>query len=282
MVTLGAAIRAVAKQLQDAGVDTPDLDARLLIAHALGLSRVDLITRAPQVWTAEDAAKIAPLIARRAAREPVSRILGQRDFWGQSYALTDATLDPRPDSETLIEAILAERPDTTQPFRVLDIGTGSGCLLLTLLAEYPAATGIGTDINPAAILAATANAAALSLTPRAQFQETRWADGIPGPFDLIISNPPYIPSRDIEGLEPEVKDHDPYLALNGGKDGLDAYRALADLTPPLLAPDGLVILEIGIGQTDDVTRLFTAAGFTLQACRKDLGRIDRALLFRKS
>jgi release factor glutamine methyltransferase len=233
--------------------------------------------RTPALTPAQ-AAEFEALLARRAAREPLSHILGYREFYGRNFKVTRAVLDPRPDSETLIEAVLKS---TTHhpPLTLLDIGTGSGCLLLTLLAELPHATGVGVDISPDALAIAKENAAHLGLTDRVQWVQADMKTlALQGRFDLIISNPPYIETAEIATLAPEVAQFEPKIALDGGKDGLDCYRKLANEVARLLAPQGSVALEIGHKQAGDVTRLLEASGFFCEAIIQDLGGHDRVII----
>lgn len=264
------------RQLRQAGLATPDLDARLLLEAVTGDTRATLIAHAEKHLTPHETALYQSLIARRVAREPVGRILGWREFWGLRFTLSPATLEPRPDSETLIEAVLAHRPDRTRAYRILDLGTGTGCLLAALLHEYPNAIGVGVDSHADALKTARANLQKLDLLSRTTLQQGDWGNGLSGPFDILISNPPYIP--DHTDLEPEVAHHDPAQALFAGPDGLDAYRALLPGLPALLAPHGLAVLEIGIGQHQPVTALASAARLTCLDCRPDLSQIPRALV----
>lgn len=270
--------RAAESLLVEAGCETPSLDARLLIQHALGLERGDLLFMADVRLPAEDAAAAWDLIEQRATRAPVSRIIGKRGFWTLDLGVNAATLDPRPDTETVVDAIMDARPDREAPLRMLDLGTGSGAILLALLTEYPAATGLGVDLADDAVVQAAANAAAHDLAERAVFQTGDWGDGLTeGAFDVIVSNPPYIPSGEIDGLAPEVREHDPRLALDGGADGLDAYRRLADQLPLLLADGGVTALEVGAGQAEQVAELLTLAGLTITGVRCDLGDVPRCV-----
>ena len=279
MTKLGALLLAARRTLAEAGVETPDLDARVLLAQALGLSSLVLATEPDRVVTKDAVAAVEALIARRAGGEPVDRILGRREFWGLSLDLGPATLSPRPDTETLIEAVLDFWSDRSQPLRILDLGTGTGAILIALLSEYRQATGLGIDIAPDAVRIARENAARHGLGSRVQFQIGHWAEGVEGPFDLIVSNPPYIETAALPGLAREVREHDPLAALDGGPDGLSAYRAIADAAPRLLAPDGLVVLELGAGQEADVTEILRVRSFAVQApARRDLGGVARALL----
>lgn len=276
--TLAALRRTAIATLSAAGADTPALDARLLLEHALSLPAAGSVTRATVVVSEEDAVRAMALVGRRAAGEPVSRIVGHRGFWTLDLALNAATLDPRPDTETVVEAALAALPAPAAPVRILDLGTGTGCILLALLAERPNATGVGVDLSADAALAAAANAVRNGLSDRARFLTGSWGDGLAGSFDLVVSNPPYIPTAAIAGLDREVRDHDPRAALDGGADGLDAYRAIAAQLPRLLAPGGVAVLEAGFGQADDVGRLLSAGGLRIRGTKKDLGGIERAII----
>lgn len=273
--------RLAEERLTAAGVDTPALDARLLLEHALGLDRSALVAGADDPVGEDAAARALELVRRREGREPVSRIVGERGFWSLDFTLAPDTLDPRPDTETVVEAVLDSLPDRAAPVRILDLGTGSGCILLSLLAELPAATGLGIDISAGAVAAATANAARNGLSGRARFQTGHWAGGLTERFDRVVSNPPYIPTATIAGLEPEVRLHDPMRALDGGGDGLDAYRALAAQVPGLLVPGGLAAFEVGAGQDGDVAALMTAAGLALEGIHRDLGGVARCVCVRK-
>ncbi|HEY0121993.1 MAG TPA: peptide chain release factor N(5)-glutamine methyltransferase, partial [Rhizobium sp.] len=214
---------------------------------------------------------------RRLAREPVSRILGRREFWGLSFSVSEATLDPRPDSEVLVEEAIAALDGCANP-RVLDLGTGTGCLLLAILSDIAGATGIGVDISPEAVSMARVNALQLGLEHKAAFHQGDWMDGLDERFDLVISNPPYIPCADIVGLEPEVRTFDPQAALDGGADGLDAYRLLADGLGRVLKSGGMAIIELGAGQAEAVSGLFLAAGLGIECIADDLGGVPRALI----
>jgi len=229
-----------------------------------------------------EAAAFAALLRRRLAGEPVSRIAGRREFWSLSFRLGSDTLDPRPDSETVAEAALAVLPERGAPWRLLDLGTGTGCLLLALLSERPAAFGIGLDRSPGAAATARDNARALGLAGRSAFVVGDWTAAIAGAFDLIVSNPPYIESGAIAGLEPGVREHDPRAALDGGRDGLDAYRAIVRDAPRLLRPGGALALEIGEGQGPAISQLLDAAGLVIVLRRHDLSGIERCLVAKKT
>jgi release factor glutamine methyltransferase len=258
--TLGAALRQATADLRRAGIEGPGDDARRLLAAVLSLSAAQLLGRPERPLSAEEIQRLDRCIARRVAREPVSRILGTRDFYGRSFAISPATLDPRPASETLIEATLelaAQEGWATgspRPLRILDVGTGSGCLLLTLLAELPNAQGVGTDRSAAALQVAWANAERLGVAGRAQWLVADALEPVRGPFDILISNPPYIPTDQIARLAPEVCRYDPGLALDGGPDGLRFFHRLVGSIPSVV-PDGWVVLEVGHDQADAVTAL---------------------------
>lgn len=266
-----------AAALRQAGIEAAGLEARLLLAHALGVAPAALLRDRDRLV---DPAALAPLLARRIAREPLALILGRREFWSLDFEVSPATLIPRPDSETLIEAALAAHPARLAVRRVLDLGTGTGCLLLAALTEYPAARGIGIDRAPAAAALARRNAARLGLAARMLAVVGDWADAAGGPFDLVLCNPPYIERAAIPDLMPEVGRHEPALALDGGADGLDAYRRIVPALPRLLAPDGVAVLELGAGQAAPVAALAAAQGLEI-SLRADLSGIDRAIIARK-
>ena len=284
--TIEAARRTLVFQFSVGGMDSPELDARLLVGAALGLDLSGLIAGATRVVDAQEATRIEHLAARRLSGEPVARILGSREFWGLPFELSPATLVPRPDTETLVEAAL-EFARETGPTRglhaVADLGTGSGAILLALLHEWPNTTGLGTDLSEAALRTARANARRLGLQDRAIFIACDYASALAGPFDLIVSNPPYIGSSEIPYLSREVRDHDPHLALDGGPDGLDAYRALIPQAARLLRTGGALIVEIGKDQGADVQHLMSKAGLILAGLpRRDLSGIGRVILGRKA
>lgn len=278
---IGALVRSGTETLSAAGVPDARRDVRLLLTSVLDRSPASLIGADRESVSEEEVAAFERLVARRASREPVSRILGTREFWSLPFIVTPAVLDPRPDSETLIEQALAAFPDKTAPLRVLDLGVGSGCLLLAFLSERPNATGIGVDRDEGAAEVARANAQALELAGRATVVVGNWADGLQEKFDVVFSNPPYIPSKDIERLEPEVREYDPLGALSGGEDGLAAYRALAECLPRLLARDGRAFIELGVGQVDSVRELMVEAGLSRPDVAADLSGIERCLVVRR-
>lgn len=263
--------------LREAGVDTPELDARILMGASLGMTREHMLIHATARLNPAQVGRVLSFIARRVDREPVSRILGRREFWSLDFHLSPATLDPRPDSETLIDEALAGIPDKKAPLSVLDLGTGSGCLLLALLSELPNAVGTGIDRSDEAVATATANARRLGLGQRTRFAVGDWGMGLSERFDLVVSNPPYIPDAEIETLAPEVVRFDPVAALAGGPDGLDAYRAIVAQLPNLLKSNGKVIFEVGAGQSADVAALLATAGFSGIGTRRDLAGVERAV-----
>ncbi|MGE4528997.1 MAG: peptide chain release factor N(5)-glutamine methyltransferase [Rhodospirillaceae bacterium] len=284
--TLGDILAAVTERLRAAGVEGPRRDARLLAGVALGLSTAEMVAHPERVLSAAEVAAVEAAVARRERREPVSRILGEREFRGLRFALTAETLDPRPDSEVVVEAALRLLEGVAAP-RVLDLGTGTGCLLLAVLAERADAVGVGLDAAPGAVAAAAANAAALGLADRARFlrgdwREPGWQAALGGPFDLVVANPPYIPDAEIAVLEPEVREFEPHLALAGGADGLAPYRILAPALAGLLTPRGGAVFEVGIGQAEAVAAMLAAAGMAEVAAFADLGGVARAVAARRT
>lgn len=259
-----------------AGSGTAGLDARLLIEGSLATENPE----PDMVLPCEAMARLRVFVRRRLAGEPVWRILGEREFWSLRFQLSPATLEPRPDSETIVEAALAElKGRRNEPLSLLDLGTGTGCLLIALLSELPRAKGLGIDLSQEACSTAAGNAALNGVGDRATFQQGSWTEGLYGRFDLIVSNPPYIPSGEIAGLSVEVREHDPILALDGGSDGLAPYRIFARTLPTLLAPGGIIVFEIGAGQGPDVVALMRAGGLEFRGSRNDLGGHERALIF---
>jgi release factor glutamine methyltransferase len=280
MAEMGLRLRGVlaeaARRLATAGVAEPRLDARLLVGAALGLGREAMLADPERAVSDEERAAIETLLRRREAREPVGRILGRREFWSLDFALTPATLEPRPDSETLIEAALDAFPDREAALTVLDLGTGTGCLLLAFLSEYPNAVGIGVDVSSEAIDAASANAARLGFANRARFVCDDWAQNLAGPIDCILANPPYIPSGDLAGLAPEIA-YDPHAALDGGPDGLSGIESVMDATLRLLHPEGRAFVEIGAGQSEAAQQIALRKGLTVAEMRADIGGIPRVM-----
>jgi release factor glutamine methyltransferase len=282
--SVSAARRALTEQFRAAGLDSPELDARILVGHALALDQAGLAAASARILDARERATIAAFADRRLAREPVARIVGSKEFWSLKLRVDPTTLVPRPETETIVEMALAAI-DTggsrLRPLQIADLGTGSGALLLALLAEMPNVFGIGTDTSIGALRTARDNARCLQF-PRAAFVACDMSAALAGPFDLIVSNPPYIASGDIAVLAPEVRDYDPRPALDGGADGLDYYRAIAAAVPALLKPAGFLIVELGEGQAQAVAALFAAAGLTTPPPRADLGGMPRALLASKA
>jgi release factor glutamine methyltransferase len=280
-LTLTAARQTLAERLRQANIDSAETDARLLIAHALGIDRTEMIANGERALNPAEIKTIDALVERRLKREPVARIFGTKEFWSLALQVTPDVLVPRPDTETVVEAALdfiVHGGLRMERLRILDIGTGSGALLLALLSELPNALGTGTDISAPALGVACVNAERHALASRCIFIECDIASSVPGPFDLIVSNPPYVAHGDIAGLAPEVRDYDPALALDGGSDGLHGYRAIAQEARRLLAPGGRLIVELGAGQEPAVRALFTNAGLTVDAARTDLAGIPRALM----
>ncbi len=277
--TVRRLIAEARRGFEAAGIETAALDARLLLQYAAGLAHEEIVAEPDRVVGEAEAARFRELAARRVSREPVSRILGEREFHGRGFAVTPAVLDPRPDTETLIDAALARRP---APRRLLDLGTGSGAIIVTLLAEWPDATGVATDLSAAALEVAERNAGRHKVNRRVAFVHGNWFEGVTGRFDLILSNPPYIPLGEIAELAADVREFDPRRALDGGPDGLEAFRRIAAGVGGHLAPHGLVLVEIGAGQSAAVEAIFQASGLTCQGRARDLAGHVRCLTFCKA
>ncbi|WP_431015952.1 peptide chain release factor N(5)-glutamine methyltransferase [Bradyrhizobium pachyrhizi] len=277
--------RSLAARLKAAGRDAAELDARLLVGAALGLDLTGMVTGAKRALTGDEADHLERLAQRRLAGEPIARILGVKEFWGLPLHLSAATLVPRPDTETVVErALELLRADgaAERALRIADLGTGSGAILLALLSELPNAHGFATDISAEALQTASRNAAELGLSQRTTWIKCNYGSGLAGAFELIVSNPPYIPSADIAALDIEVRAHDPRAALDGGADGLDAYRALISQSAGLLASGGFLVVEVGQGQSGDVEALMTASRLSPTGPPKaDLGGIPRAVSARR-
>jgi release factor glutamine methyltransferase len=269
LIRLSTAVASVAARLEAAGIESPRREARLLLAAAQGVDAAGLL-----LLDEVDEALFEPLLRRREAREPLAYILGRQEFWGLNFAVSPATLIPRADSETLVEAVVKHG---RAPRRVLDLGTGTGCLLLSVLHEFPDAFGVGVDLMPAAAALAAANAQALGLARRAAFFAGDWAAALEAQFDLVLSNPPYIRGGDIPELMPEVARYEPASALDGGLEGFSAYHRIIAALPRLLAPDGVAVLELGAGQAIMVLELGREAGFT-GSTYLDLGGHERAVI----
>ncbi|SDO08237.1 peptide chain release factor N(5)-glutamine methyltransferase [Afipia sp. GAS231] len=283
--TVETARRALTARFESAAIESASLDARILIGHILNLDLTGLITSAQRQLTENESALLEDVARRRLAGEPVARMIGEKEFWGLPLKLSPATLVPRPDTETVVElALELLRADgaINRPLRIADLGTGSGAILLALLSELPTAQGFGTDISEQALQTAAANAVSTGLAARATFIACDYASGLSGLFDLIVSNPPYIRAADIAGLAVEVRGFDPRAALDGGADGLDAYRALIPQAAGLLAPGAALVVEAGEGQSGLINGLMTLAGLTPTGGPKaDLAGILRAVAGRK-
>lgn len=276
-LTLVKAWTGAKQRLEAAGLAGPVIDARLLVEAAAGATRVDIVTDPYRPLTAEQEATLEDYVARRALREPVSHILGRKGFWKIMLSVTPDVLTPRPDTETLVEYVLRDFPEQA-PWSILDLGVGSGAIILALLAERPAAKGLGVDVSEEALAVARENAANLGLARRVALLRGDWAFGLgDDSFDLVVSNPPYIAKPVIATLEPEVRDHEPHLALDGGEDGLDAYRTLAPEILRVLKPGGRFAVEIGYDQKDAVEALFRDAGAAGVQTLRDLGDRDRVV-----
>lgn len=275
--TVGQRLNEATGQLNAAGIEGARLEARVLVGHVLGLGQASVLAARERFPTEDELRRIDDLVGRRVAREPIARILGSREFWSLAFVVGPDTLIPRPDSETVVETALAFLRPCPGPLRLLDLGTGTGCLLLALLSELPQATGIGIDLSAGAVEIATVNARSLGLANRAIFLEGNWATDVSGRFDAVVSNPPYIPDSEIAGLDPEVRLHEPRLALAGGTDGLDAYRRIAAQLPGLLTDNGRAFLELGIGAADSVAAILRGHGLQPLAAVPDLAGIPRCL-----
>ena len=299
MPTARALLKEGTARLREAGIASAPLDARLLLQVVLGESHEGLLRKSDQLLKKTQAQAYAAAIARRAAGEPVACITGRKEFWSMEFATGRHTLDPRPETETLVEAVLCHPEAQPKDLKswiavgdpsaalqddmsILDLGTGTGCLLLALLSVFPQARGTGADISPEALEVARGNAARLGFAERAEFILSDWGQNITGNYDLIVSNPPYIPTAEIAGLAKEVREYDPHLALDGGADGLECYRkiiaSIIHHPSSILRPGGVLILEIGQGQEADASALLEAQGFTVKEQRKDLAGIVRCVV----
>jgi release factor glutamine methyltransferase len=283
-LTVAGARRAVAEKFRQAGIDSPELDARILVGHALSFDHAALAAAGARTLASEEESAIAALAQRRLAHEPVARIIGNKEFWSVKLRVDSTTLVPRPETETVVEAALAAIDvdgSRARAMRIADLGTGSGAVLLALLAELPNSFGVGTDTSFGALSVARDNAHRLNLD-RATFIACDMGAALSGPFDLIVSNPPYIASDDIAALAPEVRDFDPRPALDGGPDGLDCYRAIAATVSTLLKPGSALVVELGAGQVQAVTALLLAAGLAPSLPRADLRGVPRAVVVRSA
>lgn len=283
--SVGTAQRAGSLVLEGAGIEKPVIEARLLLGFVLGGGPERVLADRDNILTDDQAELLADGLERRCRREPMSQIMGVREFWSMPFKVTSATLTPRPDTETLIEALIdnVEEP----PKRILDLGTGTGCIIMALLSHWDDANGFAIDASQDALAVARENAESLGFSDRLTLSQNDWTkpdwtDAWDAPFDVVVSNPPYIPAADIAGLDVDVKDFEPMSALEGGSDGLDAYRDIVKGLDKLLAPGGSVCFEVGIDQAGDVAALLDKAGFNLLPTRQDLGGIERAVIARKS
>jgi release factor glutamine methyltransferase len=278
-VSVRDALGTLTDAFRKAGLDTPELDARLLALHACNMTREAYFLAPTRLLTEAEQNSIVSHQQRRLAREPVSRILGYREFWGRRFAINPAVLDPRPDTETLVELALSLAKERSQtPLNIIDLGTGSGCILLAILAELPNAWGIGVDRDEAALQIARTNAERLGLGQRAAFVSSNWTSAINGSFSFILTNPPYIVHEEIATLAPEVRYHDPHLALDGGADGLDAYRCILNDIERIVAPEAWFLSEIGAGQASGIIALFKQVGWNgTMKVHRDLAGVERVV-----
>jgi release factor glutamine methyltransferase len=280
-VTRAQALKNLRRTLSEADFETAALDARLLLLSVLKVPATELITNPDIPLTEDQAARLADAARRRLAHEPVARIVGEREFWGLPFTVSPETLVPRPDTETVVQTALELLPDRQAPLLMADFGTGSGCLLVALLHELPEAFGLGVDLSPGALETARGNARANGVGERSLFALSHWADAVSGQFDLIVSNPPYIASSVIPDLDPEVREHDPLLALDGGPDGLEPYRILLKEAERLLVPGGLLAVEIGYDQADDLRSLAAVHGLEILKIAHDLSGNPRCVAMRR-
>ncbi len=276
--TLSALYQRLSDQLAAANIEEPRLEARMLIAFVTGKDQTRIFGYPEDDIKAETVERLNEMLARRKKGEPIAYITGTREFWSLDFKVSPATLIPRPDSETLIEAVLNVTPDKNANLRILDIGTGSGCLLLALLSELPNAEGVGIDINPKTCKIASENAKDLGLAERATFIEGDWMNGIQDRFNIIISNPPYIVETEIATLEIDVKLFEPHLALSGGPDGLAAYRQIAEQSAACLLPDGILAVEFGAGQAIDIKEILKNNGHKIENVYQDIANLERCIL----
>ena len=277
--TIGDAVRSITLHFEQTGIDEAHSEARLIIGYALGLTRSEIIHRNDEKLSEDQITRCRSFIKRRSAREPMAYLIGEKEFWSLPFKVSPETLIPRPDSETLVDAVVDHARKAETPKRFLDIGTGSGCLLAALLSEWPEATGIGIDKNEGAVSIARLNLDRLGLAERGDIVAAAWPTYQPREkFDLVIANPPYIPTADIQTLDPDVRDYEPLSALDGGPDGLEIHRKIADQTGAVLKTGGLIAVEFGIGQSSYIQQIYKAAGFDSIHIYKDLYGTDRCLL----
>jgi release factor glutamine methyltransferase len=279
--TVGSLVAVSTGALSAAGYEDPRRHARRLVASALSITQAELFGRLDRVVDDHQIGRVQLVLRRMINREPLSRILGQREFWGLQFVLSAETLDPRPETESVVEAVLQRIPDRQAPLRILDLGTGTGCLLLALLSELPASSGVGIDIAEDAVRTASRNTAALGFAGRALFLVSDWGAALTARFDAIVVNPPYIASTDLAVLPREVAWYDPPRALDGGEDGLDSYRAIATDLAGRLAPEGIFAAEVGADQADAVASILTASGLEFGGIEKDLSGVARCVIARR-
>jgi release factor glutamine methyltransferase len=277
--TIAAALAEAGGRLRAVGADSPELDARVLLRQVTGHEDAWLIANPDAEIDRTALQGYAELLERRERREPVSQIVGEREFWSRTFRVTADVLTPRPDTETLIETVLSRIEDRDAPLRILDLGTGSGCIALTLLTECPNATALGVDASPAALEVAAFNADALGVSERVEWRETDWCEGIEGPFDVIVSNPPYIAGYELQHLDPEVREFEPNMALDGGADGMAAYRRIIPSLKRLGTEDSVIAFELGLGQARGVAALGRVAGLRIAEIDQDIARRARVITF---
>lgn len=277
--TIAAALAEAGGRLRAVGADSPELDARVLLRQVTGHEDAWLIANPDAEIDRTALQGYAELLERRERREPVSQIVGEREFWSRTFRVTADVLTPRPDTETLIETVLSRIEDRDAPLRILDLGTGSGCIALTLLAECPNATALGVDASPAALEVAAFNADVLGVSERVEWRETDWCEGIEGPFDVIVSNPPYIAGYELQHLDPEVREFEPNMALDGGADGMAAYRRIIPSLKRLGTEDSVIAFELGLGQARGVAALGRVAGLRIAEIDQDIARRARVISF---
>jgi release factor glutamine methyltransferase len=277
--TIAAALTEAGGRLRAVGADSPELDARVLLRQVTGHEDAWLIANPDAEIDRTALQGYAELLERRERREPVSQIVGEREFWSRTFRVTADVLTPRPDTETLIETVLSRIEDRDAPLRILDLGTGSGCIALTLLAECPNATALGVDASPAALEVAAFNADVLGVSERVEWRETDWCEGIEGPFDVIVSNPPYIAGYELQHLDPEVREFEPNMALDGGADGMAAYRRIIPSLKRLGTEDSVIAFELGLGQARGVAALGRVAGLRIAEIDQDIARRARVISF---
>lgn len=277
---LRALLAQATAQLAEAGVDTPALDARLLFQHASGLTHEALVAQPTREVTVAIEAQFFSYIRARLARTPVAQIVGTKPFWKDEFLVSRAVLTPRPETEIMLEALLRRQPNHSVPYRIAELGVGSGCLLLSALREYPNAIGVGVDISAQALEVARANAEKLGLSARIRWREGNWCEAFAQSetFDIVLSNPPYIPSNQLPDLAPELRVHEPALALDGGADGLNSYRAILSCLPAHLSASSVVLFEVGAGQAPDVAELAESCGFEAVETVYDLAQIARIVI----